>query len=131
MTVIPFERPSPPKPPKLLYEVDIYENATHFRDPNRDEPDKRAAANALFDSTFHVFDDLDQCVMLVMFGAERSDSIRRPGAFDTPQQKAWLRRRMATLYQQVTGEELYRPGILQRLRTLIDIIHTRLKGADA
>lgn len=125
MTVLEFKRPEPPtNDPRVLYEVTIYENATHFFDPNRDEPDRRAAADALFDSTFHVHVDQDDCQLLVMIGAERSDSIRMPGAFETPAQRQWLARRLDSIYEQVTGERRSR-GILERLTAFFRSIFTQ------
>lgn len=115
MNVIQFRRPTPPAPPAqapICY-VTIYPNATHFRDPNRDEPDRRLMGGAMFDSTFHVHKDLDNCRLLIMIGAERTDSMRSPGAFDTAQQRAWLRRRLDSVYEQVTGQ----PRIRSRLAT--------------
>lgn len=117
MTVLEFKRPdrTPPKPyDPLLYTVELSQHSTvFFKEDSDDDVDQRHAADTLFDATFHVFDDIDDCRLLVMIGAERSDSMRQPNAFDTPGQRAWLRRRLDDLYEQVTGEP--RSGIFRRL----------------
>lgn len=115
--VIPFRKPAnsntPPGEPLLF--VTIYPNATHFEDPTRDEPDHAAAADAIFDSTFHVWKQHDECVLLIALGANRSTSMRSPHAFDTEAQRQWLRRRLDGIYEHVTGQ----PRIRSRLATFI------------
>jgi hypothetical protein len=127
MTVIEFKRPdcNPPKPEDpLLYTVELSQHSTiFFREDSDDDVDKRHAADTLFDATFHVFDDSDNCQLLVMIGKERSDSIRMPGAFETPEQKAWLARRLDSVYAQVTGERHL--SILERLAAFFRNIFTQ------
>lgn len=102
--ILEFKRPDPPSDDDTpLAYVTIFKHATHFDDPNRDEPDQRAMGDAIFDSTFYVHKDLDDCQLLVMIGKERTDSMRGPGAFETPAQRQWLARRLDEVYEQVTG----------------------------
>lgn len=114
-TVIPFRKP-PDQPEDPLLYVTIFPNSTIFNDPTRDEVDRRAAVDAMFNSMFYVCKDTDNCVMLVMLGAERMDSVRSEHTFETRAQRAWLRRRLDALYEQVTGEHR---GIFSHFRAFI------------
>lgn len=105
MTVIPFRRPNgtPPENEDPLYYLTLYPHSTLITDPNRDTVDKHAAAEALFDSTFHVLDDADDCLVLISLGGSRTQTFRRPDIFDTPEQRRWLARRLDDVYHTLSG----------------------------
>lgn len=99
----------------ILYAT-IYPNATILTDPTRDEVDKQVAAETLFDATFHVLADADQCVALISLGVERMQCFRQPDTFDTTERRRWLRRRLDDAYETLTGRQ--RTG--SRLRAFLN-----------
>ncbi len=76
----------------------------------------------MLDSTFQVWKDHDECIVLIALGRERTTSIRQEHEFDTPAQRQWLARRLDDIYRQLAGEK--RPSIFQRARTFIRDILT-------
>lgn len=103
--IVPFKRPDTPPPPENpLYFVTLYQNSSIITDPNHDEVDRVAAAEAIFDNAFHVLADTENAHVLIAVTDMRNITFRQKDSFDTPAQRAWLARRLDDVYETCTGK---------------------------
>lgn len=81
----------------------LYDNGATFSMPDDVELDKPLIGNALFDASFSVLQETENSVALISIGNEVTKTYRRKNAFETPEERAWLARRLDDLYKNFTG----------------------------
>ena len=101
--IIQFKKPDDYDWGGMICYATLYRNGVTFSTPDGADVDKGIVAHAMFESSFSILHETEDCLVLMSLGSGITRTYRSEDAFNTAEHRVWLADRLDDVYKNLTG----------------------------